>query len=209
MAENEYQFINEKRHQKGKKFFITLGIIFIVVAVIGIACGVPLLIKGIKLQQVSMEDPDWFDKSSQGAGYLFGGVALIAVLGLAPFGTAIGMFATAYHRDIVAYGASATMPIVGDIAKYTANEIAPSFGKVATNVVKPVVSSVSDPIADSVAKAKTKSVGKVCPDCQTENARNAKFCKNCGKSFMKTCPNCGKSLSSQAKFCDDCGTKMQ
>ena len=26
---------------------------------------------------------------------------------------------------------------------------------------------------------------KICPNCQTENARNAKFCKNCGKNIER------------------------
>ena len=44
-----------------------------------------------------------------------------------------------------------------------------------------------------------------CPNCQTENPANAKFCLNCGTALMQRCSNCQAELPSGAKFCMNCG----
>ena len=55
----------------------------------------------------------------------------------------------------------------------------------------------------------TKSeVGMRCPNCQTVNPPNAKFCLECGKRMI-VCPNCGTVNLPIAKFCIECGTALQ
>jgi class 3 adenylate cyclase len=44
-----------------------------------------------------------------------------------------------------------------------------------------------------------------CPNCQTENPANAKFCLNCGTALALRCSNCQAELPSGAKFCMNCG----
>src|SRR4051812_19413700 len=44
-----------------------------------------------------------------------------------------------------------------------------------------------------------------CPNCSFENAGDAKFCENCGKSLEMQCPHCGKPVSPGARFCKHCG----
>ncbi len=44
-----------------------------------------------------------------------------------------------------------------------------------------------------------------CPNCQTENPANAKFCLNCGTALAQCCSNCQAELPSGAKFCMNCG----
>ena len=44
-----------------------------------------------------------------------------------------------------------------------------------------------------------------CPNCQTDNPDQAKFCFNCGTPLALTCSNCGTSLPGGAKFCFNCG----
>jgi class 3 adenylate cyclase len=44
-----------------------------------------------------------------------------------------------------------------------------------------------------------------CPNCQTENPANAKFCLNCGAALVQRCSNCQAELPSGAKFCMNCG----
>ncbi len=47
-----------------------------------------------------------------------------------------------------------------------------------------------------------------CPNCQTLNPINAKFCLECGNRLV-ICPNCGTVNLPVAKFCIECGTALQ
>ncbi len=46
-----------------------------------------------------------------------------------------------------------------------------------------------------------------CPNCQTINPPNAKFCLECGNRLV-VCPNCGTVNLPFAKFCIECGTML-
>src|SRR6266571_803061 len=46
-----------------------------------------------------------------------------------------------------------------------------------------------------------------CPNCQTMNPPNAKFCLECGNRLV-VCPNCGTINLPMAKFCIECGTAL-
>ncbi len=43
-----------------------------------------------------------------------------------------------------------------------------------------------------------------CPQCQTENPPQAKFCLECATPLAQTCANCGTKLPPAAKFCLEC-----
>ncbi|GHO74418.1 hypothetical protein KSD_21890 [Ktedonobacter sp. SOSP1-85] len=47
-----------------------------------------------------------------------------------------------------------------------------------------------------------------CPNCQTINPANAKFCLECGNRLL-VCPNCQTVNLPIAKFCIECGTRLQ
>src|SRR5581483_894853 len=47
-----------------------------------------------------------------------------------------------------------------------------------------------------------------CPNCQTINPPNAKFCLECGTRLV-VCPNCGTVNPPAAKFCIECGNALQ
>lgn len=51
-----------------------------------------------------------------------------------------------------------------------------------------------------------------CPECNTMNPENAKFCLSCGHKFepasASVCPDCGKPVVPGAKFCLECGRKL-
>ena len=47
-----------------------------------------------------------------------------------------------------------------------------------------------------------------CPNCQTLNPINAKYCLECGNRLI-ICPNCGTINLPVAKFCIECGTALQ
>ena len=47
-----------------------------------------------------------------------------------------------------------------------------------------------------------------CPECQSDNRQEAKFCSECGCKFELVCPECGNSVDANSKFCDECGCKL-
>ncbi len=47
-----------------------------------------------------------------------------------------------------------------------------------------------------------------CPNCQTNNPAEAKFCMSCGTPLANACPKCGTELPADAAFCFNCGHKM-
>ena len=48
-----------------------------------------------------------------------------------------------------------------------------------------------------------------CPNCQTENPANAKFCLNCGHAMLRRCTNCQSELPAGARFCMNCGQPVE
>src|SRR5690242_1493641 len=61
---------------------------------------------------------------------------------------------------------------------------------------------------DRPYRAKQKHrIGMRCPNCQTINPPNAKFCMECGNRLV-VCPNCQTVNFPRAKFCIECGTAL-
>src|SRR5687767_7729244 len=54
------------------------------------------------------------------------------------------------------------------------------------------------------------SDGRPCDACQTENVASARFCKQCGSSFLAppSCPACRTDIPKEARFCPSCGLKL-
>ena len=64
------------------------------------------------------------------------------------------------------------------------------------------------PAASELINQKYERKKMNCPNCQTLNPIEAKFCMNCGKSLNIACNQCGKENPPQAKFCINCGSKL-
>lgn len=47
-----------------------------------------------------------------------------------------------------------------------------------------------------------------CPECQTTNPDNARFCIGCGRALPRICPTCGTANPPTARFCNQCGTPL-
>jgi class 3 adenylate cyclase/tetratricopeptide (TPR) repeat protein len=47
-----------------------------------------------------------------------------------------------------------------------------------------------------------------CPQCQTENREDRRFCGECGLSFASTCRSCGFLNEGSEKFCGGCGRPL-
>ncbi len=52
--------------------------------------------------------------------------------------------------------------------------------------------------------------GIVCPHCGAKNAKDRKFCGECGQKLISgiACPACGHVNPTGMKFCGECGTKL-
>ena len=48
-----------------------------------------------------------------------------------------------------------------------------------------------------------------CPNCQTANPPNARFCFNCGQALVRRCANCQSELPPGARFCPNCGQPVE
>jgi transposase len=47
-----------------------------------------------------------------------------------------------------------------------------------------------------------------CPQCQAQNADDARFCEECGARLALACPQCGAEVSPGKKFCRACGAAL-
>ena len=45
----------------------------------------------------------------------------------------------------------------------------------------------------------------ICPQCETDNPKEARFCLNCGAVLVQKCTNCQVELLPDARFCMHCG----
>ena len=45
----------------------------------------------------------------------------------------------------------------------------------------------------------------ICPNCNSPNNKDTKFCGNCGSPLTATCPNCGASIDATKSNCEYCG----
>lgn len=65
----------------------------------------------------------------------------------------------------------------------------------------------------SIASAQTPGEvedGIACPQCGAKNARDRKFCGECGQKLMTgiACPSCGQINPAGTKFCGECGARL-
>lgn len=211
MTELNGKYVNEETHQRGKKFFMTLGYVFLSLAIVGFAVGIPLVVKGFALANTSMSDPNWSELSSKGSSLIFGGFALCGVFGMMCGGVSLSMFIMAHRRELMAFGVSSALPVVGDGVKIVSKDIAPDVGEAVKQIAKPVVESISEPITDAISAAKGTKTASVCPNCKAEVKKTAKFCPDCGQVLKKevVCKKCGAKLDKKAKFCPECGENIE
>ena len=47
-----------------------------------------------------------------------------------------------------------------------------------------------------------------CPECQSENPEDGKFCGMCRAKLLKVCPQCGRENSPGNLFCNECGHEL-
>ncbi len=47
-----------------------------------------------------------------------------------------------------------------------------------------------------------------CPECQSDNPADARFCNNCGSQLEIACPKCSKANPPDSNFCNGCGHSL-
>lgn len=77
-------------------------------------------------------------------------------------------------------------------------------------VVKEAYHDVKPEIKDFVNTIKGNESNEViCPKCHCANAKESRFCKNCGERLEFTCPHCGSYVGPDSMYCSHCGKKIK
>lgn len=120
-----------------------------------------------------------------------------AFIGLPLIGLGTSLMRYGYMGAVTRYVAGEVAPV----AKDTINYLADGTEDALQTIGKAVGAGMAATTAQSAALVR-------CHKCNRENARDAKFCSQCGTALQKSkqCPRCGELNDPDAKFCDDCGT---
>ena len=86
------------------------------------------------------------------------------------------------------------------IHRFVKDENAPVFNEMGQQIA-PGLSSISNALHKGAENT-------VCASCGAVNAKDAKFCNNCGAQLKTICPECGAENTPTAKFCDNCGAPL-
>ena len=211
----EGKYVSDEAYKKGQGFVKKIRTILLIVGLLLLAGGIVLLVFGIKTNNsVSMGDPGWMEARSKGAGMMAGG-AFMTFGGVACFLYALVATIVAHQREILAYQASATLPVVGEAAEKGIDFVDRNGPKLGNAIGKTLGGAVGG-IAGGARQGWREGAGAtlknvVCPKCQYKNDATDKFCGGCGEKLeqKKHCTNCGAGLKATDKFCASCGTKVE
>ena len=214
MSELNGSVVNEQNYQKVKGKIKTIAKVLLIVGLILLVVGIVLIIVGAN------QTVETVSSSGSGSGSfsmggtvrattknfgLIGGGAIMVFVGIAM--AAYGLVATliAHQREVAAFAAGSTMPVVKDVAEYSADNIAPAVGK----GLGSITSGIAGGIASGIKQAK-EATKPTCPNCGSTVEAGDEFCSNCGKPIKqtKTCPKCGATVADSKKFCPKCGEKL-
>lgn len=97
--------------------------------------------------------------------------------------------------------------------KVAENEAVGQFTNIGVGLgmVSGIGNTVGEKLNKQVITAFANGNGKiVCKNCNSENERDARFCKKCGNELVteKVCPKCGSKLEEDSKFCSKCGERI-
>ncbi len=147
--------------------------------------------------------------------------AIFTLVGLGSFFSAFGSFEPPRYfwcafigMPLIGLGTSLMRyGYMGAVTRYVAGEVAP-VAKDTINYLADGTDGALQTIGKAVGAGMAASAGQSvdalvrCHKCNRENARDAKFCSQCGAALQKAkqCPHCGELNDPDARFCDDCGT---
>ena len=76
-------------------------------------------------------------------------------------------------------------------------------------VHKDVINYMLDGTREEVNKTINASNKIICPECKSENDKDALFCSNCGHKLKIVCSKCNAENDADAKFCKNCGEELE
>ncbi len=204
MTELNGKVVNEENYKKVKKSLKKTGKILLIIGGLFALAGIILLIVGfcgLSNFQTQSLNPTQPPKMPSVIPFVIGGILLAVGIAMLIFGVYATFFA--HGREIMAFGASTTAPVVGETVDYIANKTAPGLGKVA--------GSVAEGIAGGIARGKAAGSKVKCSNCGELNSPQNKFCGKCGTPLKveKHCPQCGTKIENGVNFCPNCGNKVE
>jgi len=99
---------------------------------------------------------------------------------------------------------------LGAASRYVASEVAP----VARDTVNYMVDGTRESLrtVGAALRGEAEPAGGIrCPECDTENDAQARFCDHCGADLapVVACGRCGAENDRDANYCDDCGHPLR
>lgn len=193
----EEKLVSDEAYKKGQKLIKKIRMILLIVGLVLLVGGATLMIIG------STETNGYVSSEFVIPGSIMVFFAVVALL------NALGMTFVAHQREILAYQASATLPVAGEVGEKVidfTDKNSSKIGSTVGNVVGGVVREAKKGLNENKA---AKPV--VCPKCQYKNDATDKFCGGCGEKLEQTnhCTNCGAEVKATDKFCSSCGTKVK
>lgn len=195
------KYVSDESYKKGQRLLKKIRIILLIVASILIVGGITLIVLGkTKRGSISAGDYEWVENYGNANAMIFAGIVM-TIFSLVCFVYCIYVTVIMHKREIIAFNASATVPV----AKEVISEVAPVVGDAIGEIVKGTRKGIND--------GKTEAQGKkdvVCPKCSYKNDKTDKFCGGCGEKLdqKKHC-SCGTEIKFEDKFCSKCGTKAE
>lgn len=202
--EEQKELVSEENYNKGKSLIKKVRIVLCSLGALLLVGGIVMLIVALTHKHTVVQDNPFgaFTTQQTNTGLIAGGATCIA-FGFILLIYGLVTYFISHRREILAFGASTILPVADEVVDAAA------------------------PIADKASKAIGKGLGNIvggvkegwtgesntiqCPECNTENPKKNKFCKNCGKPLSRGnfCPKCGKKIDEQTKFCPNCGEKIE
>ena len=120
-----------------------------------------------------------------------------------------------------------SMGVIGDVGRYAQFQAADAMRDAAQNpgggagtgaglgAGFAIGNAMAGAMTDAMKQSKESSVAHVaCPKCGADNAREAKFCNDCGAKMEVVaqtvpCVKCSAPLQPGTKFCNECGAKQE
>lgn len=120
-----------------------------------------------------------------------------------------------------------SMGVIGDVGRYAQFQAADAMRDAAQNpgggagtgaglgAGFAIGNAMAGAMTDAMKQSKESSVAHVaCPKCGADNAREAKFCNDCGAKMEAVaqtvpCVKCSAPLQPGTKFCNECGAKQE
>lgn len=193
----EEKLVSDEAYKKGQKLIKKIRLILLIVGLVLLAGGATLMIIGFT------ETSGYVSIEFVIPGSIMVFFAVVALM------NALVMTFVAHQREILAYQASATLPIAGEVGEKVIDFADKNSTKVGNAVGKTIGGVVMEAKKGLNKNKAAKPV--VCPKCQYKNDATDKFCGGCGEKLEQTnhCTNCGAEVKAIDKFCSSCGTKVK